>query len=136
MAQSRITPLNQRLRYYAGVAFLLVVIYLLLFPHSMQDHFSRPARWGDIVVPTSFTLFFALKAFRRQAYANLQFCLTVVGFLIAHLLMCAGIMWLFPGWRVGWFWLMFVVEAPVLAVALDRLFDDLRSRSTVLGRFR
>jgi len=101
-----------------GIAVACLVIIGLAVVVSARTGIVIPARWFGLIVWTGFLVWVILRQYKSQLRQT-RFWIAFLVLLVIHVVVFARILQQYPDWRMAWFPLVAILEAPCMAVVLE-----------------
>lgn len=111
-----------------AIACLLVIAAIIIF--SAKTGIKAPERWIGLTLWTCFLLWFVFRQHKGDL-GQLRFWLALSGFLMVHVTVFAFVLRAYTAWRPIWFMFVFMIEGPLVLVALENVVHRHRNRKHI-----
>ncbi len=113
-----IGKLVRRVLLYIGLALAFLAAASLILALSIWTGITIRRQWIALAMWTAI-VFGVVARNRKQQWDRMTFWLALAGLLMIHLLAYVAVLNTYPQWRLVWFALVSMVEAPLLHSVLD-----------------
>jgi hypothetical protein len=110
-----------------GIALGSLLVLAVVFFVSIKTGIVVPVRWVGLCGWTGLLIWFICKQCKRHI-RQARFWVTFLGLLLIHVIAFIAALQKFPEWRLAWFALIFIVEAPFLVIVIETVIRREHSR--------
>jgi hypothetical protein len=113
-----------------GIAVVCLLVIGAAVIVSAKTGFTVPARWFALFYWTCALLWFVFKQHKRDLRYG-RFWLALSAFLMVHVTAFAAVLRAYAAWRPIWFMFVFMIEGPLVLVALENVVHPRHNRKHV-----
>jgi hypothetical protein len=103
-----------------GIAVVCLLVIGAAVIVSAKTGFTVPARWFGLFYWTCALLWFVFKQHKHDLRYG-RFWLALSAFLVMHVTSFAAVLRAYAAWRPIWFMFVFMIEGPLVLVALENV---------------
>src|SRR5579872_1499430 len=117
-----------------GIALGCLVVLGGVTAISVKTGLVIPKRWIGLCAWTGLLIWFICKQCIRHLRAA-KFWVTFLSLLLLHMMASIAVLQRLPELGLGWFALIFIVEAPIMVLTLETVTRGKRSRKQITALF-